>query len=551
MVDENKLIKPEDIEEVTQEVVTPEVTKTTTIEPTEPIARPGRQTARGNVQSKSLKELESIRSTQQKEAEAEKAVITKRAEDEREAERLDSSIERLRANIQYAQSRGLSSTALESDLQKLEADRNRLARSDEKLPELQAEQIEEPELPKEAAEQPLKAADREDMQEVAPLSQPTKQEVLQRAEDIKNETTNLQARQLAADNAIQEQRKIAQKAMERLREEDLKITAIDNDRFWKNKSTWQKIGMGLALFFGAAGGQRGNTALNVLDNLINRDIEEQKLNNKQAQAKREDAYRRVNLELNRLQDLTNDKNKIDKIEMAKQQMAAKQVQANEARLKEAQRDLMKDFIIQKKLKLENLSPSQISSIFNKEDFKNAQNLRGEYNSETRNLGTSKVISAFNRIEQAVKNPSAAGDLAMVFNFMKMLDPGSVVRESEFRNAADAGALTDRVAQKAYDQIVSGRFLSPNQRKDFKNRAAKLLKGQLKSQDMINKRYKKLARNSGIPDSLVVQEYSVNELSPREALWNKKVSANPKLKRKDFDKAVDNLIEQGKLSKKFE
>jgi hypothetical protein len=167
------------------------------------------------------------------------------------------------------------------------------------------------------------------------------------------------------------------------------------------------------------------------------------------------------------------------------------------------------------------------------------------------MGTNKVVASYKRIGEAAKNPSAAGDLAMVFNYMKMLDPGSVVRESEFRNAASAGALTDRYAQKMYDQIVSGRFLSPPQRQDFLRRSGRLLKGQLDSQKLIDDRYKRLSRNSGIPHQLVVEEYSLNTFSPREVLWEKKKASNSKLKRSDFDKSVDRLIEQGKLSKKFE
>ena len=43
-----------------------------------------------------------------------------------------------------------------------------------------------------------------------------------------------------------------------------------------------------------------------------------------------------------------------------------------------------------------------------------------------------------------KNPTGATDIALIFNFMKMLDPTSVVRESEFQAAAGASPLLLRL-----------------------------------------------------------------------------------------------------------
>ena len=48
-----------------------------------------------------------------------------------------------------------------------------------------------------------------------------------------------------------------------------------------------------------------------------------------------------------------------------------------------------------------------------------------------------VMGMFQNIENATKDGTAAGDLSAIFAFMKMLDPGSVVREQEFANAQNA------------------------------------------------------------------------------------------------------------------
>ena len=49
-----------------------------------------------------------------------------------------------------------------------------------------------------------------------------------------------------------------------------------------------------------------------------------------------------------------------------------------------------------------------------------------------------------KINAVASDPSAASDLALIFSFMKVLDPGSVVREQEFANAQNAAGVPDQV-----------------------------------------------------------------------------------------------------------
>lgn len=93
----------------------------------------------------------------------------------------------------------------------------------------------------------------------------------------------------------------------------------------------------------------------------------------------------------------------------------------------------------------------------------------------------KVEDAFGRIEAATQDPSPAGDLALIFNFMKILDPASVVRESEFATAQNAAGVPERV-RNAYNRVFSGERLNPNQRKDFVNQANNLFKSAKKNND---------------------------------------------------------------------
>jgi hypothetical protein len=106
----------------------------------------------------------------------------------------------------------------------------------------------------------------------------------------------------------------------------------------------------------------------------------------------------------------------------------------------------------------------------KDRFERASKLRGEISKASTEFR--KIESAFGRVEASVDDPSPAGDLALIFNFMKMLDPGSVVREGEFATAAEAGNVPTRIVGM-YNRVIEGERLIPKQRTDFFERSKKL------------------------------------------------------------------------------
>jgi hypothetical protein len=99
------------------------------------------------------------------------------------------------------------------------------------------------------------------------------------------------------------------------------------------------------------------------------------------------------------------------------------------------------------------------------------------------------INAYARIEAIWQNPDTnqirefkvdgagytimdadgAADLALIFNFMKLLDPKSVVRESEFRMAGTTGGWVDWV-KKELANVIGGQKLSAPMRKRMMRQA---------------------------------------------------------------------------------
>jgi hypothetical protein len=124
----------------------------------------------------------------------------------------------------------------------------------------------------------------------------------------------------------------------------------------------------------------------------------------------------------------------------------------------------------------------------------AAGLRKEFDALTKDYRT--VRDSYGRVLASGTDPSAAGDLALIFNYMKMLDPSSVVRESEFANAAATGSLGQRwvaVGQK----LLSGERLSDGMRADFMSRAKRLYDSQVSIFNNTGERYRKLATKSGV------------------------------------------------------
>ena len=106
----------------------------------------------------------------------------------------------------------------------------------------------------------------------------------------------------------------------------------------------------------------------------------------------------------------------------------------------------------------------------KELFNRGTKLRGEFTSLSKDF--IKQRDAFGRVQASAEDPSPAGDLALIFNFMKVLDPGSTVREGEFATAANSASVPERL-RGVYNKIIAGERLTVKQRGDFVTRSGKL------------------------------------------------------------------------------
>jgi len=121
---------------------------------------------------------------------------------------------------------------------------------------------------------------------------------------------------------------------------------------------------------------------------------------------------------------------------------------------------------------------------------------------------SPIVKQFNEVQnksQSIKQivdsgVSGAGDLALVFEFMKSLDPTSVVRESEYDVASNAGNPFKRIAAKMGGYVSKGQMLPKEVRDEF-NRLSQLKLGVIEKQydNLFNETGRKINMKTGRDD----------------------------------------------------
>lgn len=112
--------------------------------------------------------------------------------------------------------------------------------------------------------------------------------------------------------------------------------------------------------------------------------------------------------------------------------------------------------------------------------------------------------AYARMESLRDDPSAAGDLGIIFSYMKLLDPGSTVRETEQATAENARGVPDGIRNQ-YNRLMSGEKLTVDQRKDFLGKSGKLFKSAEAQQKKTTAEFTRLGKMNGIDPKVFIRD----------------------------------------------
>lgn len=117
----------------------------------------------------------------------------------------------------------------------------------------------------------------------------------------------------------------------------------------------------------------------------------------------------------------------------------------------------------------------------------------------------QISQAYGKITTAPDN--AAGDMSKIFGFMKILDPGSTVREGEYASAEQTRGIPEAVVAQ-YNRALSGRRLTAEQRQKFDEAAGDLVTSQKKQFDQQKQFFTGIATNAKAnPANVIFDPYS--------------------------------------------
>ena len=129
-------------------------------------------------------------------------------------------------------------------------------------------------------------------------------------------------------------------------------------------------------------------------------------------------------------------------------------------------------------------------------------LRKEFDAQADVKAFNDVATSYDIISRvASAPPTAQNDLSLIFAYMKMLDPGSVVREGEFANAQNSAGVPEQVVN-AYNKALNGQRLNANQRQQFVNTARSIYTSRKDRYSQLVSQYQGYAREAGLPETTI-------------------------------------------------
>lgn len=172
------------------------------------------------------------------------------------------------------------------------------------------------------------------------------------------------------------------------------------------------------------------------------------------------------------------------------------------------------------------SAAQMAAMLNNQKQSLETDLRKEVTGSQPVKDLKLIQTMADKAVAAAKNPSAAGDISMIYAYMKLLDPNSSVRESEYASAANAGGVPDKLRAK-FNAIRDGERLAPAQRADFLNQIQGLVDANKKSAAEVTDRYRGIAEKKHIDPNMVADPIDMLSPEDKQALqWAKSNKTDP-------------------------
>jgi hypothetical protein len=150
--------------------------------------------------------------------------------------------------------------------------------------------------------------------------------------------------------------------------------------------------------------------------------------------------------------------------------------------------------------------SSVSVNTGQKGYENESKLRNDFKSEPIYKDYQDMLSAHKQIKAGIKADNPVGDLATATKIMKLLDPSSVVRESELGMAMAASGRMDRL-KNFIDLQVNGRKLTPTQRQEFGALADELMEAAGQAYNVKRAEYAGFGKRYGLDEGVLGGGYT--------------------------------------------
>ena len=336
---------------------------------------------------------------------------------------------------------------------------------------------------------------------------------------------------------------------------DVELQKVEPYRFWHSMSTPAKIVSALGALVAAytLPAEGAATAYNMINAVIDADVKAQKLDVEHAMRVRKEATRRATNAIERRARIVGNPETRFKMMQISQNLKANQA----AKDMQNQKDRLKAKLMRNPQEAEVLfkyNPHMFEKLYTTDQIKFMRKTNDNYKKALKDNNVSNVINAANAMENTfmdidwkkvkgkmklmkydIAEPSGAGDMALVFSFMKMLDPGSVVREGEFKTAAGMNPQYLYLARK-WNKFMKGEMFTRRDRLTFMNEVNRMLKAKVEDAQRVHKLYSTDLTRQGYPATFVLGKPITLGVRP-SAKVNEAIKSIMKEKGVKFDEAV--------------
>lgn len=130
--------------------------------------------------------------------------------------------------------------------------------------------------------------------------------------------------------------------------------------------------------------------------------------------------------------------------------------------------------------------------------KERDTLQASYDKDPQIKRNAMVMDSYADATKLLEEQSPAADHALIVAFMKSIDPGSVVKETEAESAAAFGGLMNRASAKLKELAGDGR-LTTDQRNDLFHQIEMQAESAMGKQGVIDNQFKTLASRRGVDE----------------------------------------------------